>query len=91
MFRVAQEGLTNVARHSHCEQADLTLRSDGSRLVLTVRDYGRGLSVPDARKGQGVRGMRERAALVGGTLTLARPARGAGTELQLDLPLGSQA
>jgi two-component system, NarL family, sensor histidine kinase UhpB len=85
-YRVAQEALTNVVRHSGAKNASLSLGSDGAGgVLLVVRDDGRGLP-PDAhRRSTGIRGMRERALLVGARLEL-RPVDPSGTEVRLHLP-----
>jgi two-component system sensor histidine kinase UhpB len=69
VFRVAQEALTNVARHSGSSRASLTLTHDDGELVLEVSDEGGGLA-PGQPAGGGMKGMRERATLVGGTLEI---------------------
>lgn len=84
VFRTAQEALTNVARHAQASTVELSLRRDGERLVLTVADDGRG--VPPGAEGTGLRGMRERAALVGGDLHIETPASG-GTVVRLSAPM----
>jgi two-component system sensor histidine kinase UhpB len=89
VYRVAQEALTNVARHAGCETAELRLASNGERLTLTVRDFGRGLDGRSPADGNGMRGMRERAGLIGAQLALERTIDGAGAELRLDVPLES--
>ncbi len=81
VYRVAQEALTNVARHSGSDRADLTLADGTGQLTLTVRDYGHGLGDRTRLDGNGLRGMRERAAAVGGNLRIGRPARGPGSEV----------
>jgi two-component system, NarL family, sensor histidine kinase UhpB len=83
IYRVAQEALTNVARHSGSDRAELTLQPDDGRLVLIVRDRGKGLG-NDGNAGTGIRGMRERAALIGAAIEV-RDA-GPGTEVCLRLP-----
>ncbi len=88
VYRIAQEALTNVARHAGSDTAELTTSSDADQLTLTVRDHGRGLPIERAVDGTGMRGMRERARLIGAKLTIERPIRGVGTELRLELPLG---
>jgi two-component system sensor histidine kinase UhpB len=75
VYRVAQEALTNVARHSGTSRAELTLRARESGVVLTVSDAGHGLAV-GAEPGTGIRGMRERAALIGARLELDRGPQG---------------
>ena len=87
VYRVAQEALTNVARHSGSDRADLTLSDGGGHLVLSVRDYGHGLGGRERPGGNGLRGMRERAAAVGGRLSVGRPARGPGSEVTLEVLL----
>jgi two-component system sensor histidine kinase UhpB len=86
IYRVAQEALTNAARHSGSNRAELALLVHDSRVSLTVRDWGRGLDshyVP----GSGIRGMRERAALIGSTVEIHSNPLGPGCELQLDVPV----
>jgi two-component system sensor histidine kinase UhpB len=84
VYRVAQEALTNVARHSGASVAELQLAERDGSLQLRVRDDGRGID--GAPPGTGIRGMRERALLLGASLTIS-PAADAGTEVRLDLPL----
>ena len=86
VYRIAQEALTNVARHAEAAQVHLSLERASEHVVLTVRDDGRGLP-PDAfRSSEGIRGMRERAMLIGAQLTIAEPPSG-GTEVRLSIPL----
>jgi two-component system sensor histidine kinase UhpB len=86
VYRVAQEALTNVARHSESRQAWLTLeRGDDGRVTLAVRDSGRGFDTAMSAGGSGLRGMRERAMLIGAALDVeSRP--GHGTTVRLRLP-----
>jgi two-component system sensor histidine kinase UhpB len=67
VYRVAQEGLTNVARHAEASRVEITLSSN-AELELVVRDNGRGIHGRSA--GSGIEGMRERARLVGGRLEI---------------------
>ena len=89
IYRVAQEALTNVARHAEATTVELRvarLRAEG--IVLTVRDDGRGMPEGAATSSHGIRGMRERAMLVGATLAIdSRP--GAGTVIELSIPRGA--
>jgi two-component system sensor histidine kinase UhpB len=85
VYRVLQEALTNVARHAGVRAADVRLVTDAQRLELVVQDAGRGM-VADATRSVGLVGMRERAALVGGTLVVASSS--AGTTLRLFVPTG---
>jgi len=86
IYRVAQEALTNAARHSQSKRVDVSLERDGDRVVLSVRDYGRGLG-RDRAPGTGIRGMRERAALVGATLEIRLADPAPGTVVRLAVPL----
>jgi two-component system sensor histidine kinase UhpB len=86
IYRVVQESLTNVVRHAGAEQARVELRQDADGVVLGVFDDGGGFDVSARHRGEGLRGMRERALLVGGDLTVeSRP--GAGTRVRLIVPL----
>jgi two-component system, NarL family, sensor histidine kinase UhpB len=85
VFRVAQESLTNAARHAQTSRIDVTLDCDARDLVLRVRDFGRG--VDGATPGGGIRGMRERALLIGADLSILTQKDG-GTEVKLAVPHG---
>ena len=89
IYRVAQESLTNVARHARAGHVELALEPGADSVVLRVIDDGVGLDAeapPDGRGG--LRGMRERAVLVGGVLAV-KPGRGGGTEIRLEVPAGA--
>jgi two-component system sensor histidine kinase UhpB len=84
VYRVAQEALTNIARHADAGLVQISLAAHGSGgVVLQVSDDGRGLH--ESAEGTGIRGMRERALLVGADLTV-RGRVGGGTEVQLVVP-----
>lgn len=86
VYRVAQESLTNVARHAHATQVDLALEPGVDSVVLRVVDDGRGIAETAATNGHGgLRGMRERALLVGGALAI-KHGRGGGVEVRLEVP-----
>ncbi|MHB8765667.1 MAG: PAS domain-containing sensor histidine kinase, partial [Deferrisomatales bacterium] len=87
-YRIAQEALTNVARHAGASQVHLELAAGDGWMVLTVRDDGRGFAAEGGvdRPGRGVTGIRERAALAGGTVGI-EVAPGGGTVLTFRLPL----
>ncbi len=88
VYRVAQESLTNVARHAGATQVDLALEPGVGSVVLCVSDDGRGISEAAATNGHGgLRGMRERALLVGGALAV-KPGRTGGVEVRLEVPAG---
>jgi len=84
VYRVAQEALTNVVRHARAAHVTLDLRAGEDGIVLTVRDDGRGLDTGDVAT-NGIRGMRERAMLIGASLTI-ESAPGQGTEVRLAIP-----
>ncbi|MFB7885584.1 sensor histidine kinase [Microbacterium sp. NPDC056057] len=74
-YRIAQEALTNVVRHSAASHATVTVEHDADDLVLTVADDGAGIPATASERG-GLRGMRERAELAGGALTVDSGTRG---------------
>jgi two-component system sensor histidine kinase UhpB len=84
VYRVAQEGLTNTARHARADRAEVRLRPLADGVELLVRDNGKGLGA--APEGAGIRGMRERALLIGADLSL-EPGPEKGTDVRLRLPL----
>jgi two-component system sensor histidine kinase UhpB len=86
VYRVAQEALTNVARHALASRVELRLEHCDDRTVLTVRDDGRGLPPESLSSSNGIRGMRERAMLIGAQLSFGTPPNG-GTEVRLCIPL----
>jgi two-component system, NarL family, sensor histidine kinase UhpB len=86
IYRVAQESLTNVARHAEAGRVELTLEPGASSVVLRVADDGRGLDASASQDGRGgLRGMRERAVLVGGALAVKEGVAG-GVEIRLEVP-----
>ncbi|ALV31221.1 sensor histidine kinase [Streptomyces sp. CdTB01] len=84
LYRVAQEALTNAARHAEAGQVEVSLHGTGEAVVLAVADDGRGSGV--AQEGAGIRGMRERALLIGATLDVTSQPQ-AGTTVRLTVPL----
>jgi two-component system sensor histidine kinase UhpB len=86
VYRVAQEALTNVARHASATRVELRLEHERERAVLTVRDDGRGLAPGTLPSSGGIRGMRERAMLIGAQLEIDS-GHGRGTEIKLSIPL----
>jgi signal transduction histidine kinase len=87
LFRILQESLTNVARHSRASQVAVTLEDSGTDLVLQVRDDGIGISPSAAANTRsiGLTGMRERAQLVGGGVSISGAA-GVGTTVRAQVP-----
>jgi two-component system sensor histidine kinase UhpB len=89
VYRVAQESLTNVARHADASDVEVSLQPGVGSVVLRVSDNGRGIAEnADVNGHGGLRGMRERALLVGGALAV-KPGRGGGTEVRLEVPAGT--
>jgi len=89
VYRVAQESLTNVARHADASDVEVSLQPGVGSVVLRVSDNGRGIAEnADVNGHAGLRGMRERALLVGGALAV-KPGRGGGTEVRLEVPAGT--
>jgi len=78
IFRIVQESLSNVFRHAEAKKASVELEKQNDRIVVRIRDYGKGLPAdviaPNENKtvGVGVAGMRERIRQFGGNLTLSR-------------------
>jgi two-component system sensor histidine kinase UhpB len=86
VYRVAQEALSNAARHSGAQQVEVRLRrTAGGGVALEVVDDGRGFAFDESERGLGIGGMRERALLIGAELTIeSRPDKG--TTVRLDVP-----
>jgi two-component system sensor histidine kinase UhpB len=86
VYRIAQESLTNIARHAHARHVIVSLQPGVDSVVLRVADDGRGFTEGSAPEGRGgLRGMRERAVLVGGALAIG-PGRTGGVEVRLRVP-----
>jgi PAS domain S-box-containing protein len=90
-FRIVQEALTNVARHAHASWVRVSLLQSQERFVVRIADDGRGLAPtpPSSRQSFGLMGIRERAHLLGGELTLSSTP-GDGTEVEVSLPLSTE-
>jgi signal transduction histidine kinase len=92
LFRIAQEAVSNIVKHARAKNAGLSLHFGGSTVQLAVEDDGQGfdpseLKAPlDSERGLGLLGMRERAALFGGTVDIdSGPGRG--TCVRVSIPL----
>ena len=85
-YRIVQEALTNTLRHAGAARAEVTLRARDGMLELDVIDDGAGTAAPSPGTGRGIAGMRERAAMLGGTLD-AGPLPGGGFRVHAVLPL----
>jgi signal transduction histidine kinase len=92
LYRIVQEALTNVARHSGALSCAVSLRRINSDVELVVEDSGRGMASAaggaDARRGLGLMGMRERAQSLAGRFTIANRPEG-GTRVVVTLPAGA--
>jgi two-component system sensor histidine kinase UhpB len=88
LYRVAQEGLTNAARHSGASEVRLTLEHDTDSVVLRILDNGRGFD-GGRDEGGGLRGVRERALIVGGAVAI-KPASTGGVEIRLQVPVAAE-
>ena len=89
VFRIFQETLTNVVRHSNATQVSISLRMKADNLILSVKDNGKGITeneISDA-KSLGLLGMRERALLLGGEVHIMG-AHGKGTTVTVRVPIG---
>jgi two-component system sensor histidine kinase UhpB len=86
VYRIAQESLTNVLRHSGAAHVTISLERGLDSVVLRVVDDGRGFGGEPAEHG-GLRSMRERALLIGGALAI-KEAVGGGVEVRLEVPTG---
>ena len=92
IFRVVQEGLTNIAKHAQAHKVDISLRCAGQRVILKLRDDGRGCDPAmafatgsEGQAGSGIGGMRDRVRLFGGELHIdSRP--GEGFAVAIDFP-----
>jgi PAS domain S-box-containing protein len=89
VYRLVQEALNNVAKHSLARRASLSVRASRGSIEIRVSDDGVGFEPALAKEGFGLVGMRERAALLGGTLEV-ESTRGAGTSLRAEIPLATR-
>jgi signal transduction histidine kinase len=90
IYRIIQEALNNVSRHSGAAQAWVRLRYRDAELQVEVEDRGSGFDADAARRGIGLVAMRERAGLLGGRLEFLRPPQG-GTLVRLTVPVDAKA
>jgi two-component system sensor histidine kinase UhpB len=89
IYRVVQESLTNTLRHANAETVTVSLMVDAETVTVTITDDGKGMPPQAQRDAAGIAGMRERALLVGGWLSIeSQPNEG--TEVRLAVPLNSE-
>jgi len=86
LFRIAQEALANVARHSHANQVLVSLQYRAHQVSLTIQDNGCGFDSSLEQFGVGLCSMRERARIIGGCLSIASAA-GTGTTVEVTVPV----
>jgi signal transduction histidine kinase len=88
-FRIFQETLTNIIRHAGATLVAVNLRERDGRIILEVKDNGRGISETEISQtdSMGLLGMRERAALLGGRFKIAQGAGGKGTKVTVSIPI----
>jgi len=90
LYRVCQEGLNNMVKHAKAKQASVTLIAEHGNVALSIKDDGVGFSVEAAegKGGLGLTGMKERARIVNGKLSI-QTEPGKGTKIDLVVPLTS--
>jgi signal transduction histidine kinase len=88
LFRIFQEALTNVARHSGAREVNVNICQDNGELILQIQDNGRGISEAEASgmESLGLLGMKERALMIGGEI-LVTGQKNKGTLVKVKLPL----
>ncbi len=89
IYRAAQEALTNIQRHAEARQAWIDLTIDAGRIRLTIHDDGRGFPEGAESLGTGLRGVKERAAQMGGHVRLGTGPAG-GAQIEVSLPCGEE-
>ncbi|MEX0766374.1 MAG: GAF domain-containing sensor histidine kinase [bacterium] len=93
IFRIAQEALTNILKHAGATHASVDVAHRDGRVEMVITDDGRGFDLSavttNREGGMGLLGMRERAAILGGTLVI-RSTPGGGTRLEATIPVGAQ-
>jgi signal transduction histidine kinase len=91
IFRIFQEALTNILRHAQATRVETTIKEAAGKFVLTIIDNGRGLTASELSGSEslGLLGMRERAHLIGGEITI-KGTEGLGTVITVRVPLDHQ-
>jgi signal transduction histidine kinase len=85
LYRVLQEALNNIAKHSHTQSAKISLRQRNGQIELIVEDKGKGFLPESSRTGLGLASMRERVEVSGGSFIL-QTSRGQGTKIRATWP-----
>ncbi len=87
LYRIAQESVTNAVKHGHAKEIDIELSTNPIRTVLSVHDQGKGIATPvPKRQGMGLRIMKYRADIIGGTLDIQSHQSGVGTTVVCTIP-----
>jgi len=87
LFRMGQELVNNIVRHSKATAASLTLTKVGDQILLQARDNGQGMkSAPGNFKGIGLKSIQDRVKLLNGTLSISAPTSGKGTLITIQVP-----
>ena len=88
VFRISQETLTNILRHAEATRVEITMNEEGGQFVLTISDNGRGITAQQQSGTEtlGIIGMRERAHLMRGEVSITR-AEGGGTVVTVRVPI----
>jgi NarL family two-component system sensor histidine kinase LiaS len=87
VYRVVQEALGNVSKHSGAARAEVSISGNNNALRVAIRDDGHGFNLDDAKgKGLGLISMEERVRHLGGTFAIS-PKRGDGTRIEIRIPL----
>ncbi|HEY3853165.1 MAG TPA: response regulator [Verrucomicrobiae bacterium] len=76
LYRIAQEAATNAIKHGHAKNVLLSLAGNGSRVILTIKDDGKGFPPKTKSKGMGLRVMHHRARMIGATISVRQPREG---------------
>ena len=97
VYRIAQEGLNNVVKHSHATEASIEIKKSETQLVISVQDNGNGVPRPSPKdngnsaRGFGLAGIAERVRVLGGSLAIdSEPSRGTTITVRLELPGGTR-
>jgi signal transduction histidine kinase len=86
IFRISQEAMNNVSKHSHASHIKLSLQKEEDKIVLTIQDNGQGFALDAVKKGLGLSTMKERAELSGGYFDIESTAR-KGTIVRISWPI----
>ena len=87
VVQIVREVLSNIARHAHATEVELSFRADGDVVELRISDDGTGFDPGSVRRGHGLSNMEERARKLGGTLEIS-PGKSKGTQHTLWIPKG---